>query len=569
MSDFGSDILAGSNPAGTIAQPLSMRPCNSLQMPKRVEECVRSVLDDNPEYSESRAYAICNAMQNRGELSVSDDPSHDELLTAVAQQEIDCPEGHVHTGSQCVPIEEVRDVPPSLLSADKELDEDPCWDGYTMVGTKVQDGEEVPRCVPSDEVPDANMAMADESDCPDGKVNVQGDCVSVDEVYGMELSAFDAPTVFQLAGLSTEPIERTEEGDSTVRYSNLSLLTEGVWTDQKSKTPTLYSEEGIANIQARYDESEFDGPPVNVMHDVDPADGEVHEASHGGYVDPNSLTFQNGALMGDIVLDTATAAGDFADENLQSALESNGRVGFGGPSVELDLDPEEHIQNSDHPSAKKEINGGWLTGLGLVMEPADKNVAFDRETRTRAVAMSSQTDKAVYAKQLSMDQKEEIRNAILSRELNLENVEEEVATIADEYENVTPDDVMQMLEPLMDMGGEGEEEEEMAEDSAVDVLEEQIDDLWDALDEMKAQMMAEEDLSESLAEAKEELADAETVAELEEAKEELDKRLSELEEEPKEPRSLSGDAKSDGSEESSGRSRMVASRDGFDGTIRR
>lgn len=169
------------------------------------------MLDDNPEYSESRAYAICVAAEKRNELEVSDDPSHDELLTAAAQQEIDCPEGHVHTGSQCVPIEEVRDVPPSLLG--------------------------------------------------DG-------------------------TVFQLAGLATEPIERTEEGENTVRYSNLSFLTEGVWTDQASKTPTLYSEEGIANIEARYDESEFNGPPVNVMHDVDPQSGEVHEASHGGYVDP-------------------------------------------------------------------------------------------------------------------------------------------------------------------------------------------------------------------------------------------------------------------------------------------
>lgn len=30
-------------------------------------------------------------------------------------------------------------------------EEDPCWDNYTMVGTKMQDGEEVPNCVPEDE----------------------------------------------------------------------------------------------------------------------------------------------------------------------------------------------------------------------------------------------------------------------------------------------------------------------------------------------------------------------------------------------------------------------------------
>ena len=31
-------------------------------------------------------------------------------------------------------------------------EEDPCWEGYTMVGTKSQDGESVPNCVPSDGV---------------------------------------------------------------------------------------------------------------------------------------------------------------------------------------------------------------------------------------------------------------------------------------------------------------------------------------------------------------------------------------------------------------------------------
>lgn len=34
---------------------------------------------------------------------------------------------------------------------DMLAEEDPCWDGYEMVGTKTQDGEEVPNCVPSDE----------------------------------------------------------------------------------------------------------------------------------------------------------------------------------------------------------------------------------------------------------------------------------------------------------------------------------------------------------------------------------------------------------------------------------
>lgn len=37
-------------------------------MPEPVEECVKSVLEENPSYSESRAYAICNAAKNKGQL---------------------------------------------------------------------------------------------------------------------------------------------------------------------------------------------------------------------------------------------------------------------------------------------------------------------------------------------------------------------------------------------------------------------------------------------------------------------------------------------------------------------
>lgn len=43
----------------------------------------------------------------------------------------------------------ILDEMQNMLSEDEE---DPCWDGYTMVGTKMQDGEEVPNCVPDDEV---------------------------------------------------------------------------------------------------------------------------------------------------------------------------------------------------------------------------------------------------------------------------------------------------------------------------------------------------------------------------------------------------------------------------------
>lgn len=479
-----------------------LRQVKELQS-EAVKDCAESVKESNPEMDKSTAFAICQDMENQGELGA--------------------------------------------LSFDKQLDEDdPCWEGYTQVGMKPDPNGsgKVPNCVPSEDVENADLSEG----CPEGQVNINGECIPVEEADNVPPSVLNgAPAVMAAGGLNTQPIERSQEDGGAVRYANLELLTEGVWTDQKSRTPTLYPEDGIAEIEAEYDDGQH-GPPVNVMHDVDPTSGEVHKPSHAGHVDPNSLTYHNGALTGDIVLDTSTAAGEFADENLQSALESEGRVGFGGPSVELDLDPETHIQNSDHPEAEKEIMGGYLTGLGLVMDPADNNVAFDRQTRERAVAMGdSQTDKAVYTQTTGMDT-ENLRTALSEHGIAVDDMDdntvaeladalrEELAEDEEEEEEEMPEE-MEEEEEDADMGDEEEEEEEeeaeMMDEGAIQSLNEQIDDLWDAVDELKGSMMSESE--------KEELAAAETV-------EEIDKRLSEIEEEPADRKTLAeGSTESDDS----------------------
>jgi hypothetical protein len=473
-----------------------LRQVKELQS-EAVEDCAESVKESNPEMDKSTAFAICQDMENQGELG--------------------------------------------QLSFDKQLDEDdPCWEGYTAVGMKPDPNGsgKVPNCVPEDEVENADLGEG----CPEGQANINGECIPVEEADDVPPSVLNgAPAVMAAGGLNTEPIQRKEESGGAVRYANLELLTEGVWTDQKSRTPTLYPEDGIAEIEAEYDDGQH-GPPVNVMHDVDPTSGEVHKPSHAGYVDPNSLTYHNGALTGDIVLDTSTAAGEFADENLQSALESEGRVGFGGPSVELDLDPEAHIQNSDHPEAEKEINGGWLTGLGLVMDPADNNVAFDRQTRQRAVAMGdSQTDKAVYTQTTGMDT-ENLRTALSEHGIAVDDMDDDtVAELADALREQLAEDEEDEKEEMPeeteeeeedadmadDEDEEDEEEAEMMDEGAIQSLNEQIDDLWDAIEEMEAAMMSEEELADH----KEELAAAETV-------EEIDKRLSQIEEEPADRKTL-------------------------------
>jgi len=461
-------------------------------MPKAVEECVRSVLADNPEYSESRAYAICNAMRNRNELEVSDNPSHDELLTAAAQQEIDCPEGHVHTGSQCVPIEEVRDVPPSILNSE--------------------------------------------------------------------------PAVFQLAGIETEPIERVEEGENKIRYKNIKILQAGVWTDSSSKRPVWYSPEGLSNMELTEDNV------VNIMHDDD------NDVSSVGQLD--KLRQDSDALFSDLVLDTSTPAGQYADQNMQQTLESEGAKGFGGPSVEIPPGGQKIGYNES--KGVQELKAGKIDGLGLVSNPASKPTSFARQAGSRAVALSESDQEVMHLKEERRDM------------ADVETYREVLESNGVDTGEMSDDEIMALYESLMEASeseGEGEEEQEMQEgeeeddpedgeaedeppeeeeemdmETKIQSLEERLTNLEDMAEQAMAAEDAEEMLSEELEDAREELADAETVAELSEAKEELEKRLSDLEEEPEDPKTLSD---GEGSEDVNRNAVPVSERDGYDGTIRR
>jgi len=100
-------------------------------LPEEVKDCEKSILEDNPDMDRSTAIAICRDQLDMSEL--------DDDVT----------------------------LPQTLQEGD------PCWEGYTMVGFKQENGREVPNCVPDDDVPDANLS----DDCPDGQIKIGGDCV--------------------------------------------------------------------------------------------------------------------------------------------------------------------------------------------------------------------------------------------------------------------------------------------------------------------------------------------------------------------------------------------------------
>lgn len=443
-------------------------------MPERVEECVSSVMDDNPEYSKSRAYAICNAMQNKGELSgeYDENPDHDALLQDAAENG-DCPDGQVRVGDRCLPVEEVDDVPPSAL----------------------------------------------------------------------DMSSPRILSIRQLAG----PIERVENSDGSVTYKNLKILSRGVWTDASSKEPTEYIPK---NLDIAEDNT------VNIMHDAD------NDVSAVGHIEADSANVEDHDLYADVTLAMDSPASEYADENLQKTLETKGEKGFGGPSVEI---PGEGLE-LDYSGEYPKVSDGVINGLGFVKSPAAKTTAFSQQTRERSVAMSAedgQEAKAMYQKRTLMEP-DDVRDRLEQAGVDTSDMsDEDVVSMAESLHG----DLMDMMDADMeeyeddeeeeedaDMADdenneEGEDEEDMEEedaemqDDAVDVLEEQIDDLWGEIEDMKEAMMSEAELSEALEDTREELADAETASELAEATEELDKRLSELEEEPEDPKTLadSGD----------------------------
>jgi len=458
--------------------------------PKKVDDCVESVLADNPDMDESTAYAICQDMENKGEL-----------------------------GDSC---------------------------------------------------PNVNMA----GDCPEGQFEVDGECRDVESVDSPPgVLDMSEPNVYALSDLATEPIKRVEDGD-TVRYQSVRLLGPGVWTDNKSRETIWYSPNGIDNLSVESDNT------LNMMHDENNAVSDI------GHIDPESVeTDKSGYLYGDLVLHMDNSASEYADENLQTTLETEGAKGFGGPSVEITNEPDDVEYNSQ--KGMQELVGGNLTGAALVSNPASKNVAFSTQTAQRGVALASdQSDKAVYTQRTLMDPEE-------AREI-LEKFGFETGDMDDEDVVDMLKDMGEEISDYMDSGeseGEGdgdgqdmedyEDDEEMPDDEEdededmdmeADEMAQKIQSLDERLqnvEDMVEQAMAAEDVSEELEDLQSDLADAETVSELADAIEEHDKRLSSVEDEPENPRSLSEGAVESESEPDAGSATLMHEYDERDGTITR
>lgn len=374
--------------------------------------------------------------------------------------------------------------------------------------------------------------------------------------------------IFQLQGIETEPIERIEEGENEVRYTNMHLLAPGEWTDAASRETVWYSPDGISNLEVDPDNS------INIMHDVD------NEVSEIGHIDPETVETTDEGMFADVIVETDNAAGEYADENLQKTLETGGAKGFGGPSVEIRSDDTE----MNHSRGVPELQSGLVGGAGFVKNPASKTVSFARQSSKKGVALS-QTDKGVYRLSepmdlsaleqtlsehgIAVDDKDESELQELAEALGISLADDDDPDDDPEEEENgdNPEDEPEDPEEEPEDEPEDEEpdmsQEEMA--NAIQSLEERLQNIEDMLE----QAAQEQEMSEEIEEATQDLADAETVQELEEAKEELDKRLSELEDEPKKPRTLADGEGTESTDESEGTMKPIAQYDARRGTLSR
>jgi len=98
-------------------------------------------------------------------------------------------------------------------------DEDPCWDDYEMIGMKMKDGEEVPNCVPKEEVVKESNSTIKEGNVP-AKTVKKGDIVSIPpemvKKSGLKIKKFKVTSIEKKRGSRGQEIVLRGNGKNDV-----------------------------------------------------------------------------------------------------------------------------------------------------------------------------------------------------------------------------------------------------------------------------------------------------------------------------------------------------------------
>lgn len=178
-------------------------------------------------------------------------------------------------------------------------------------------------------------------------------------------------------------IQRTEQ-EGGILYKRICLLAPGVWTDAGSRQTVLYDGDAIRASADNWVDNQ-----VNLMHG--PALHDALTLGDIGEVRTDSIVVDDeDRLFADIYLHENTPASELAVELMDEALESDGKNGIDGPSVEI-TDDVTHFDDDRGLTVMDEMT---FSGIGLVFNPASKPVELESQIRERAVAMAEDVGEA-------------------------------------------------------------------------------------------------------------------------------------------------------------------------------
>jgi hypothetical protein len=265
-------------------------------------------------------------------------------------------------------------------------------------------------------------------------------------------------------------IERVEQDDGSVRYRNLKLLGVGTWGDAATQRQFLYS---AKTIQALADSITDD--TLNLFHEQD------NETTEIGSLDRESVYIgDDDGLYGDLVLSMDNSASEFADEALQDALESGGRQGLKGPSLEI-KDPDHDYNRSAGALEVVDgtITGVALVGLGVSPGPGSKDAAFAEQTRERAVALAD----AEAATVLTQENNDSAMSNQIAEQLADQLDAETLHALADAHDiTLQTDSEMGMVADLIDQAAtEGFDPGDQSVDELRAFIDENLDPSEDAM----------------------------------------------------------------------------------------
>jgi len=463
-------------------------------MPEKIEECVKSVLDENPGMDESDAYAICNAMDNKGQLA-----DNDKELQEFGEG--DWVRWEFATGSSRGQVEQVNTEEPIEI---------------TVEGSDV-------RRVPEEDNPAYLITEWDDEqgELTNEVVKKESELTDADEPadFGRENAAFRLAAEDNIQ--NPDDIERVEEDGGAVRYTDIMLLAPGTWTDAASQQTIWYAPDAIKQSAANWSDD-----VVNLLHDQ-------NDVSEVGRVDADSVyADDDGRMYGDLVLSGESGASQYAVELMDAALSDDEDSILGGPSVEITDDTTEW----DDTRGLEKMVEMTFSGVGLVTEPASKPAAFDSQTRERAVALADadidKDDIQLMTRELEVSREDfaefVAENYDVSEEEALEMIDDGAAS---QMTEMVKDLLRGEAEEMEDSDDEDDDEEEMKdseddEDEEEDRIygEDEVAELQDRIDELESRLAdAEGDDGDEV---------AEKLSDIEDQVVDIEKRLSDLESEP-------------------------------------